>query len=87
MAIPLSATPPGAVAVVIDVDAGPGLRSRLMNMGFVAGARVRVLENSGGHLLVSVGEGSGRTVVLSRGAANKIIVEVEAQPGPEKALR
>jgi len=48
---------------------------------------VRVLENGGGHLLVSVGEGPGRTVVLSRGAANKIIVEVEAQPGPEKALR
>jgi ferrous iron transport protein A len=87
MTIPLSATPPGAVAVVVDVDAGPGLRSRLMNMGFVAGARVRVLENGGGHLLVSVGEGPGRTVVLSRGAANKIIVEVEARPGPEKALR
>jgi len=84
MTIPLSVAPSDAVAVVVDVDAGPGLRSRLINMGFVAGARVRVLKNGGGHLLVSVGEGPGRTVALSRGAANKIIVEVEVQPGRKK---
>ena len=79
MILPLSSVPPGTVVRVVDVDAGFGLRTRLINMGFVKGAKVKVIENSGCQILVSIGGESGRVVALSRGIANKILVEVEVE--------
>ena len=71
----LAEAPPNAVVTVVGIDAGPGLKARLVGMGFVSGARVRVLDNRSGHVIVALEGGSGRVVALSRGLADKIVVE------------
>jgi len=77
MPTPLCNIPPNSVATVIQIDAGPGLKTRLLNMGFVNGVKVKVLENRGSHLLVALEGGLGRVVALSRGIAMKILVDVQ----------
>lgn len=75
MALPgvsrLSMMPPGSRAVVVDIAAGPGLRSRLMQMGLVPGTLVEVVRNGPGPVLVRV---RGVVVALGRGIADKIVV-------------
>jgi ferrous iron transport protein A len=78
MPIPLCKVPSNTIATIVQVDAGPGLKSRLLNMGFVSGAKVKVLKNSSGQIIVALEGGLGRVVALSRGIAKKIIVEVQA---------
>lgn len=68
---------PSSTARIVRVEAGYGLKARLTGMGFVPGAKVKILENIGGHIVVVVGEPIGRTVALSRGIASKVIVEEE----------
>ncbi|MEL9940959.1 MAG: FeoA family protein [Ignisphaera sp.] len=75
----LADLPPNAVATVVDIVAGPGLKARLIGMGFVNGAKIKVIDNSSGHVIVALDSGFGRVVALSRGVANKIIVEVSQQ--------
>jgi Fe2+ transport system protein FeoA len=77
MIIPLSKAPTNKIATIIQVDTGPGLKTRLLNMGFVNGAKLKVLENNGHHIVVALEGGSGRVVALSRGIAMKILVEVQ----------
>jgi len=70
--MPLSRAEAGRDVVVMDVLAGRGLRQRLMDMGLVPGAVVRVMSNSSaGPLIVAVKE---TRLTLGRGMAHKIMV-------------
>lgn len=69
----LEAVPPGKKARITGLDAGPGLATRLMQMGLTPGAEVEVISGNRGPILVKV---RGVMIALSRGMAKKILVEV-----------
>ena len=69
----LSAVPGGQSARIRRLAGGQPFLSRLASLGFVPGARLRVIQNRGrGPLLVVV---SDARVALGRGEADKILVE------------
>jgi ferrous iron transport protein A len=70
--LPLAAVGPGSEVKVLEVAGGIGMRTRLAGMGVVAGAKLKVLANDGGPLLVSCGE---TRLALGRGMAHRILVE------------
>jgi Fe2+ transport system protein FeoA len=66
----------GRVATIVSIEAEKGILSRLLGMGLVPGAKIRVLVNSGGGVIViSV---YGTEISLSRGIAQKLLVKVES---------
>ncbi|RLE64664.1 MAG: ferrous iron transport protein A [Thermoprotei archaeon] len=71
--ITLEAVPPGRKARIIGLDAGPGLATRLMQMGLTPGIEVEVVSGNRGPILVKV---RGVMIALSRGMARKIFVEI-----------
>jgi len=73
MIVPLSYVERGKSARVVSIEAGFGLSRRLMEMGIFSGATINVVEQSFGHVVVEV---KGARFALSRGIANKIMVEV-----------
>jgi len=69
---PLSAVEAGQTVKLAAIEAGRGLRSRLLAMGLVPNAEITVLSSSGpGPFVVSV---KGTKMMLGRGMAHKIIV-------------
>jgi ferrous iron transport protein A len=71
--LPLGFLSSGQTAVIKDIAAGSYLRGRLFELGFVAGAKVCVVQNQPcGPLMVALGNGR---VVIGRGEAQKIMVE------------
>ncbi len=72
--VPLIFLRPGMRAVIVDLNAGPGLRRRLLQLGFIPGEFIEVTHNFG--LTVVVRLGSGATIALSKGVAQKIYVRV-----------
>lgn len=78
MATPLASVPEGSKAVVVSVVGGPGLRRRLLEMGFAPGSEVEVVANGRGPVVVKV---RGVMVVLGRGMAGKILVEPAGSRG------
>jgi len=80
-AVPLSVLPDGAAAMLVMIQGGPGLRSRLTAMGLRAGAAIRVVHNGGrGPFVVAAGESR---IVLGRGMARKVLVVPQDGPGPQ----
>lgn len=72
----LDKVPEGKVATLISIEAGKGLLSRLLNMGFIPGSKIKVLVNNGkGVLVVSVHD---TEISISRGIAQKLLVMVES---------
>ncbi len=70
--IPLSALGPGEHGVVVQLNGGRGLVSRMAAMGFTPGAEVTVLQNFGrGPLIARVRDAR---VALGRGEAGRIYV-------------
>jgi len=70
--MPLAFLGEGEVGTVVEIRAGRGLTGRLLAMGVVPGAKVRVLKSSGpGPILVEVWQ---TRIALGRGAAMKVIV-------------
>ncbi|NPA23866.1 MAG: ferrous iron transport protein A [Crenarchaeota archaeon] len=69
----LSQLAPGTRARIIDIQAGYGLRRRLISLGLAPGQEITVLQSVGRVLIVSTGS---TTVALCRGMAQKILVEV-----------
>lgn len=67
----LEATPCGESAMVVGVQGGRKVRNRLEAMGVYPGARIEVLNNGKGPMIISLGEGR---VMLERGVANKVLV-------------
>ncbi len=69
----LSAVPGGESARIRRLAGGQAFLSRLAPLGFIPGARLRVIQNPGrGPLLVAVRD---TRVALGRGEADKILVE------------
>ncbi|SKA82466.1 ferrous iron transport protein A [Paucidesulfovibrio gracilis DSM 16080] len=62
---------PGDLALVVAVDGGCRVRSRLESLGILPGTQVEVLNNGNGPMIVSLGEGS---LMIERGVAEKILV-------------
>jgi len=62
---------PGHKYKILSINAGWGLKARLLQMGLVPGSEVIVLENNWGRVLIEV---RGSIIALSRGMARKIIV-------------
>jgi ferrous iron transport protein A len=71
-ATPLSALPAGGEAVIRALRGGRDFCSRVANLGFTAGAAVKVMQNYGhGPMLVSV---RGTLVALGRHEAAQVLV-------------
>ena len=70
--IPLAGMPRGSRCVIVGINAGRGLMSRLLQMGLTPGTEVVVVENTQGPVLVNV---RGVTIALGRGIAEKIMVK------------
>ena len=70
----------GSRPVLAAIDGGIGVETRLREMGFVPGERIRVLQNTGhGPVTVDV---KGSRVAIGHGLARKIwIKEEENQDG------
>jgi ferrous iron transport protein A len=65
--------PEGATAVVQQLHGGREFTARVIGLGFLPGAEVRILQNYGsGPIIVTV---CGGRVALGRGEASKIQVE------------
>jgi ferrous iron transport protein A len=72
MLVDLASMPQGSRARVVAVYGGPGLRTRLMEMGLSHGSIVEVVNNNRGPVLVRV---RGVIVAVGRGMASRILVE------------
>jgi ferrous iron transport protein A len=71
--LPLGFLEAGRGAVVQDLNGGRSLRQRLIELGLVRGAKIKVIKNeTGGPLIISVAEGR---LAIGRGMALKIMVE------------
>jgi ferrous iron transport protein A len=71
-ATPLSALPAGGEAIIRSLQGGHDFCSRVANLGFTAGAAVKVMQNYGhGPMLVSV---RGTLVALGRHEAARVLV-------------
>lgn len=68
--MPLSFLKCGESASVLKVRGGGELHHHLENLGFVEGARVKVVGGAGGDLIVDV---KGAQVALGRSAAQRIV--------------
>jgi ferrous iron transport protein A len=58
---------------VVDINAGYGLKQRLLQMGFVPGVEGVVVSNMKGHVVVYI---RNSQISISRGIAQRIHVEV-----------
>lgn len=72
--IPLTRLNVGDHSTVERILAGCTATKRLYEMGFNTGAKVRVLKNDRGPIIVSLGDNK---VALGRGLAEKILVDVK----------
>jgi ferrous iron transport protein A len=68
---PLAFLNPGDDGTVKEISAGGCATKRLYEMGFYTGAKVKVVKNDRGPLIVSL---SGNKIALGRGLAQKIII-------------
>lgn len=69
---PLSAVEAGQTVKLVSIEAGRGLRSRLLAMGLVPNGEITVVSSGGpGPFVVSV---KGTKMMLGRGMAHKIMV-------------
>ena len=63
---------PGDNGRVKEISSGNSAAKRLYEMGFYTGAKVKVVKNDRGPLIVSL---SGNKIAIGRGLAQKIIIE------------
>lgn len=65
---------PGENGIVQEIAAGGTATKRLYEMGFNSGAKVKIMKNDLGPVVVSL---SGNKVAVGRGLAEKIIVHIQ----------
>ncbi|HEC69764.1 MAG TPA: ferrous iron transport protein A [Candidatus Omnitrophica bacterium] len=70
--MPLSMAKEGRLARIVRIIGGRGFVSRLMNMGINEGEIIKVLNNTRGPVLISVGNSR---IALGGGASFRIFVE------------
>jgi len=72
--IPLNALGPHGRGIIIALEGGHGLLSRMATLGFTPGAEVTMMQNMGrGPVIVLV---RGARVALGRGEAGKVQIRV-----------
>ncbi len=71
--LPLSLAPIGQAVKLISIRAGAQLTHRLTEMGLTPGVELKVMQNTGGPLVVSVRDSR---LALGRGMAHKMRVEL-----------
>jgi Fe2+ transport system protein FeoA len=80
--VSLAALAGGSCATFVTLDAGAGLRTRLVAMGMRPGARLRVIHNGGrGPFVVAVEDAR---IVLGRGMAHRILVTPLEAAAPDR---
>jgi ferrous iron transport protein A len=73
MIMPLTMISEGKKAILLSIEGGRQLRSRLASLGMLPGAELEVIQNSGhGPFVISV---KGSRIVIGRGMAARIAVE------------
>ncbi len=72
--LPLSMAGAGQALELLEIQAGRQLTHRLAEMGLTRGVMLRVVQDAGGPLLISV---RGSRVAMGRGMAHKLIVRSE----------
>ena len=71
--MPLTMVREGMKAVLLSIDGGRQLRSRLAALGLLPGTELEVIQNSGqGPFVIGV---KGSRIVIGRGMAARIAVE------------
>ena len=71
--VTLADVPSGFRCRVVSIEAGLGLKTRLLQMGLTPGSEVMVIENYWNRIVIEV---RGSTIALSRGMARKIMVSI-----------
>lgn len=86
--VPIAILNPGEEGIVMYLSGGKSLTTRLASMGIALNMRIKVLQSSGGLLIVQIGD---TRVALGKGEAEKIlvyrIVESTSEERPEPARR
>ena len=70
--IPLSMVEENKLVRIVRIAGGRGFVSKLMNMGINEGEIIKVLNNTSGPMVISLGNSR---IALGRGASFKIFVE------------
>jgi len=70
--IPLSMVEEERLVRIVKIAGGKGFASRLRNMGMKEGEVIKVLNNTSGPMVISLGNSR---IALGRGASFKIFVE------------
>ncbi|MBN2044767.1 MAG: ferrous iron transport protein A [Anaerolineales bacterium] len=70
-AIPLCDAPIGQPVNLIEIIGGKKLHRRLVELGLTPGVRLKVMQDSGGPLIIAVRDSR---IALGRGMAQKIMV-------------
>lgn len=71
--VPLSFANQGVYVKIKEIIGGKTISKKLKEMGFVDGMKIKVMRNDIGPVVVKVGESR---IILGRGMANKVMVEV-----------
>lgn len=71
--VPLNELIAGQEGAVKQIIGGIGFIKRLLNIGIRTGSKIRVINASGGPIIIS---SEGTKAAIGRGAASKILVEV-----------
>ena len=74
---PLTKVPLGERVRLISIEGGRELTRRLAELGLTTGVELRVLQDSGGPVILAVRDSR---IALGRGMADKIIVTVGEEP-------
>jgi ferrous iron transport protein A len=69
--MPLNLAPLGEENIILRVGGSPAVKKRLEDLGFVAGASVRVINMMGGNLIVNIKESR---IAINEDMARKIMV-------------
>jgi len=72
--VPLIFVRPGSRVRIVELNAGFGLRRRLLQLGLAPGEVIEIIQNYG--LVIIVRLANGITLALSKGIAQKIYVEL-----------
>jgi ferrous iron transport protein A len=70
---PLSSMKSGQEGVVKQVIGGMGFIKKLINIGIRSGSRIKVVNASGGPMIVS---SEGTKAAIGKGAASKILIQI-----------
>ena len=67
---PLDKIAAGAMAKIVTIDAGSGLKNRLAAMGLLVDVQIRIVQNDGaGQIIINV---KNSKVILGRGMSHKV---------------